>query len=300
MTSLKYKLLTFGILFQILSLQLFSQSASNIGFENGDFSGWEGGLGSCCPINILGTAIVTGRHTIMSGIGVSPNTCGNLPVVSPTGGQYSARLGNNGANYKAERLRYTYTVTPSSDLLIYKYAVVLEDPSHNVNSQPRFEIKILDATGNLIDPVCGYYKVIAQPFLPGWHFCGNIYSDWNTVGVDLSGLVGQSVTVEFTTGDCGQGGHFGYAYVDAEVTSLNIDVVYCQGANSVTLSAPEGFTYQWSNGETGQSTVIPIPVINPTIDLVLTAVTGCQVQLTAHLNSNIFIQGFQEHKFVGS
>ena len=281
------------IFFLSITNQHFSQSAANIGFENGDFTGWEGGIGNCCPINITTIGMFPGRHTIMSGMSMSPNTCGNLPVVCPSGDIYSARLGNNNDGHKAERLSYTYTVTPTTNLLIYKYAVVLEDPGHDISDQPRFEISILDASGNLIDPLCGYYKVIAQQGLPGWQNCGSVvYSEWTTIGVDLSALVGQNITVQFQTGDCDLGGHYGYAYIDSEVTSLDLEVIYCMGVNSVTLSAPEGFTYLWDNGETTQSTTIPLPASTPTMGLTMTAVTGCEVHLSADLNANLFNQGF--------
>lgn len=87
------------IFFQSITNQHFSQSAANIGFENGNFTGWEGGIGNCCPINITTIGIIPGRHTIMSGMSMSPNTCGNVPVVCPSGDQYSARLGNNNSGY---------------------------------------------------------------------------------------------------------------------------------------------------------------------------------------------------------
>jgi hypothetical protein len=33
--------------------------------------------------------------------------------------------------------------------------------------------------------------------------------------VDLSAWIGQTITINSWTADCGYGGHFGYAYIDA-------------------------------------------------------------------------------------
>jgi len=259
-------------------------SCTNSDFELGNFTGWTGELGSCCPIATTPSVIVSGRHTIMTGTARDPNTCNTVPVVAP-GGTYSARLGNAINGRQAEKLTYTIPVVDASNaLFIYKYAVVLQDPSHTAVDQPRFELKILNASGQVIDPVCGYYLVVADDNIPGFQTCGGtVYKNWTTVGIDLTPYIGQQISMVFATGDCDLGGHYGYAYIDAYCTALRINTNFCVGSSSVTLSAPVGFSYLWSNGATTPSITINNPVIGQTITCQLTSVTGCVVSLTTVL-----------------
>ena len=48
------------------------------------------------------------------------------------------------------------TVDLNNSLFIYRYAVILQDPGHIPEQQPRFELKALDSQGQLVDPNCGY------------------------------------------------------------------------------------------------------------------------------------------------
>lgn len=259
-------------------------SCANADFESGDFTNWQGQIGSCCPVSTNPSGIVHGRHTIMSGTGTDPNTCGHVTVVAP-GGNYSARIGNSEIGAEAEKLSYAITVSPTSALFIYRYAVVLEDPGHPADEQPRFQIRVLDADGHLIDPVCGQYTVVASSDLPGFQTCNGsiVYKDWTTVGLDLSAQMGQTLTIEFATGDCTPGGHFGYAYVDAYCSPLRIDATYCSGSFSATLSAPIGFSYLWSTGETTQEIHVSNPIGGQTYACQMTSVTGCVVNISTVL-----------------
>ncbi len=256
----------------------------NADFEQGSFANWQGRTGSCCGINTPTNGIVAGRHTIMTGPGTDANTCNTVTVVAP-GSTFSARVGNAGSGSQAERLLYTFTVTAQNALIIYKYAVVLENPSaHSVSEQPRFEVQVRDANGNPIP--CTYYQVAASSNLPSFQNCGGVvYKDWTTVGVDVSGYIGQTVTLDFATGDCDLGAHFGYAYVDASCAPLQIDSRYCLGNNQAQLSAPVGFaSYQWSTGESTPTIVINNPGNGQQVSCTITSVTGCVATLNAVLN----------------
>ena len=264
-----------------------SSSCTNSDFEAGDLNGWAGHIGYCCPINTPTQAILQGRHTIMTGTGTDPNTCNVVPVVAP-GGLYSARLGNDNSGSEAESLSYSLNVTASSTLFIYRYAVVLEDPGHDPDQQPRFQVRILDANNNLLDPICGLYTVAAASGLAGFSTCTDTgttvrYRDWTTVGLNLTNYVGQNITLEFSTGDCALGAHFGYAYVDAYCSPLAITANYCSGSFSAELIAPTGFQYLWSNGATTQSIEVNDPVQGQTYSCVLTSVTGCTVSISTSL-----------------
>jgi gliding motility-associated-like protein len=163
--------------------------------------------------------------------------------------------------------------------------VVLEDAGHPAGDQPRFEAKLLDQNGQTIP--CTYYYVAAGPG-SGFQTCGGIqYKTWTTIGVDVTPYIGQTVTLDFATGDCGQGAHFGYAYVDAGCAPFVIDSRYCEvqnGLNIAVLTAPAGFqSYQWSNGGTNNTTIVINPQQGQVITCQITSVNGCVANLQATL-----------------
>ncbi len=254
----------------------------NINFEQGNFNGWIGTRGFCCPITMQNNGIVTGRHTIMSGTGTDINTCGNVTVVAP-GGTRSARLGNNIVGSQAEGLSYTFTVTPQSNLISYQYAVVFEDPGHTPAEQPRFEASIITANGSVIP--CTRFLATAASNLPGFQSCNSVdnigrqilvrYKNWSTIAADVSAYMGQTLTLKFQTGDCSQGGHFGYGYIDASCGPLQLAIDYCVNDMYAVVTAPTGFfTYLWSTGETTQTIYVnPMQVSNVTCTI--TTISGC-------------------------
>lgn len=235
-------------------------SCDNIGFEQNNFGGWVGATGVEGAITAEG--IMEGRHTITSA-GFDP-IVPTIPMVAP-GSNYSVRLGNDGTDYEVDRLTTSFLVTESNTLFSYQFAVILEDPNHTIEEQPRFEIAAFDQQGELIP--CTYYLVIAAEEIEGFQSLGDIrYRDWSTVSLDLSEYIGQEVTIRFTTIDCAKGGHFGYAYIDAEcmVAELSLSCndeevcaepnAYCAEASNYTLTAPPGFNnYMWSTGENTRS-----------------------------------------------
>jgi hypothetical protein len=264
----------------------------NAGFEMGNFTGWQGSRGSCCPINLPIPGIVINRHNITSGLGTDPRTCNNVPVVCPWGGNFSARLGNSQRGSQAEGLSYTFTVTPNTTLFTYSYAVVFEEPGHTDDEQPRFETSVI-ANGNVIP--CTQYMVSASSNLPGFQTCPGIdwqgapisivYRNWTTVGVDLTSFIGQPVTVEFKTGDCSLGRHYGYAYLDAiSCQPMELEVQYCVGDTAAVLTAPPGFSeYLWSTGETTQTITVD-PTQYSQISCTITSFSGCIANLITVIN----------------
>ncbi len=285
------------LLFVVIASGSFSQSLEsncpNSDFSLGNFADWGAYYGDFYdPAKYVG--FVENRHVINSVPGeFDPFTCGGL-VTIPPGETHSARLGNANVGAEAEQLRYSLTVTPETNLFIYKYAVVLEDPSHIPENQPSFTIEVIDENGQLVDPVCGYYYVYAQQGLPGWSTCGNVvWKDWTTVGLNLDAYMGENVTIVFTTRDCEQTGHFGYAYLSAYCEKLEMLVSYCPQSAAATLSAPPGFTYLWENGQTTQSIEITAPPAGSSESCILTAVNGCQVTISATLNPTIVNADFE-------
>ncbi len=272
---------------------LFSQGCFNANFSDNSFLNWQGFTGTCCGINTPNVGIVPGQHTIMTGTGVDPWACTPITVVAP-GETYSAMLGNSGTGAQAERLRYVFNITPSSNMIIFKYAVVLEDPGHTIAQQPRFEAQLSDSIGNPIP--CTFYQVTSGNGIPGFQACGQIRSkDWTTIGVNVSGYLGQQIILDVATGDCSLGGHFGYAYVVADCASLYIESRYCENSLSQTveLEAPDGFAnYVWTDSTgtvVGNGQIITLNTTNQqTITCAITSVNGCTATLSTEiLPSNV-------------
>jgi len=272
--------------------QVFSQVSGcpNADFSQNSFVNWTGSTGSCCGINTPNIGIQPGQHEIMTG-GFDPAIgCIQLPMVPP-GAAFSARVGDGtGTGAQAARLQYNFTVTPTSNLIIVQYAVVLQDAGHSVMSQPRFEIQLFDQVGNPIP--CTFYQEAAAQGIPGWGSCGQIrYKNWTTFGVEVTNYVGQTVTLDVATGDCSLSGHYGYAYVSASCSSLNLSALYCENgnSNSATLSAPPGFAnYVWtdaSNGAqlgVGQTVYIP-NITQDSVNCAITSSNGCVANLTTQV-----------------
>ena len=273
--------------------QVFAQVSGcpNADFSQNSFVNWTGATGSCCGINTPNIGIQPGQHEIMTG-GFDPAVgCIQLPMVPP-GAAFSARVGDGtGTGALAARLTYNFTVTPTSNLIIVQYAVVLQDAGHSVMSQPRFEIQLFDQAGNPIP--CTFYQEAAAQGIPGWGSCGQIaYKNWTTFGVEVTNYVGQTVTLDVATGDCSLTGHYGYAYVSASCSSLNLSALYCENgsSNSATLSAPSGFAnYVWTDAAppytqlgVGQTIFIP-NITQDSVNCAITSSNGCVATLTTEV-----------------
>jgi gliding motility-associated-like protein len=253
----------------------------NSNFNLGNFTDWEEYYGDVLfPAHYQGLS--PGRHTIIRAPGSNdPRTCGGLLTIPP-GESFSAKLGNENIDSEAEQLRYTISVNSTTNLFIYKYAVVLQDPGHLPEEQPSFTIEVADNTGTVIDPVCGYYYVYAQQGLPTWHSCPDdevIWKDWTTVGIDLTPYIGQTVSIVFTTRDCSLGGHYGYSYISAYCSKLQIMFGYCPNDTIATVTAPPGFSYKWANGAASQTTTIHNPYYGMIASCELTSANGCKVTI---------------------
>ena len=287
---------TLGVFLTMPFIRAQQNACPNVDVSQGNFTNWNGYTGSYySPGTTFG--IVNGRHTVISQQGTDPNTCNQLPLI-PSGHTKSIKLGNPGTGAQAEQLVYSIQVTPQSSLFIYKYAVVLENPGHIPAQQPKFETKILNALGLPIGGGCGTYTVYGGQ--PGQNFqqCGSrTWLPWTTVGLDLTPYMGQTIQVEFTTWDCAQGAHFGYAYLAAECLPLSIDVNYCGGNQPLTLTAPSGFqSYVWQPGNlSGQQVTIINPTLNQTYTCTMTTYSNqgtCAVDLSVQASPTIVNSNF--------
>jgi gliding motility-associated-like protein len=256
-----------------------AQNCGNVGFENGDNTGWNGYIGTCGTGSVGGLPSLTipntpqawstpqgffdtnnefpndYRFVIMtpdSGINGFDPIVNTIPVVSPWGGTHSLRLGNPNTGSNAERVRFTYPVTASNANFVYQYAIILENPAaHESYEQAAFRIKITNQSGAVINPTCGIYNVYAGQSGVGFN-CTSIngddicYRNWSLSSIDLTPYIGQNINLEFTTNDCSIGGHYGYAYIDCSCIPLTLSTTYCSGAPTADVTAPDGYiNYSW-------------------------------------------------------
>jgi gliding motility-associated-like protein len=119
--------------------------------------------------------------------------------------------------------------------------------------------------------------------MPGFISVGSVrYLPWSTGALDLSGMGGTTVAIEFTTADCALGGHYGYAYIDLQCGLFQILTTSCDTLTPPTLSAPPGFqNYRWYDSSSfstlygsTQTITIATPSSPITLAVILTPYPG--------------------------
>ena len=204
-------------------------------------------------------------------------------------------LGNDSVGRGAEKARY-YVRVPTGAAnyaLVYRYAVVFEDPGHDETDQPRFEVNAMDSATGLAIP-CSEYTYVAGTSLPGFlvsslhhRFLGHsdpvYYKPWTTATINLSGLSGTTIIIDFASGDCDASGHFGMGYFDMSCGLFQVSGLTCDDtATTATLSAPFGYEfYRWVDSltfstvyGTTRTITIPIPGGPTTYAVILTPYAG--------------------------
>lgn len=244
-----------------------AQCPPNIGFEKGNFDNWEtlkGSIDGGGNITMSAQAPDPNNHVMMSAAtdGKMVDEYGGFPVVCPNGSGYSVRLGMATGGRDAHGLTYTFVVpkTNGDYSIIYNYAVVLENPTHQPQEQPLFSVKVFNVTDNKYES-CGSFQFIAAANLPGFKLSNagrpNVYyKDWAPITLKLPGFEGKTLRLEFTVNDCTLGGHFGYAYVDINenCTTPITGNVFCEDATNMSLTAPYGFQgYRWFTDDFSKS-----------------------------------------------
>lgn len=212
-----------------------------------------------------GSTSIQSRHTVNKDPNAyDANTKNQLPLIAP-GEVVSIRLGNWDTGAQAESITYTYTIdSGAKQILILKYAIVLEDPNHGASEQPKFTLELLDENGRNLDQ-CGNVNFVASSTMAGngWHreISGSstiMWKEWTTTGVNLTPYAAngdKTIRIRLTTYDCSQSGHFGYAYFSLNCAEATISGISCGAIASASVSAPIGFNYEWTKA-TDTTTIV--------------------------------------------
>jgi hypothetical protein len=208
--------------------------------NNATYTPWSTGFSPALGIPVNSAIGVPSNHHTIVTAGPDPfyallNRVPPQPLIN----QYALRLGNSVTGSGVEKLEKTFVVSSSNKILTFWYASVFEDYGHGASENPCFRVRVYNASNTLQtgivylnNPNIPQDNIIANlnnPFFinAGIDAGGNqiVVKQWTCAKIDLSGLVNQSVKIEFINTDCSQGGHFGYTYID------NI-CLGCQGSPS--------------------------------------------------------------------
>lgn len=292
--------------------QIVTECPQNIGFERGSLTNWQcftgeiSGTGRNFPnaqrpavISVTPSAPVNGIHTLIPQ-GTNLDPYGNFSLNAPNGSNYVIQLGNSNNGREAERISYTINVpsTVNEYSIVFNYAVVLENPDHQEDEQPKFTARVIDVATNTFTE-CGSFEFTAPGAgggIPGFEKSpvndSVLYKPWAPVMVNLSNYKGRTIKLEFTTNDCSRGRHFGYAYLDFnENCSIPIiGNIVCPEADQVTLKVIPGLAeYKWFNADTynmlgtgSEITVSPAPPTGTRIGVELTPYQGLGCRQTLY------------------
>ncbi len=287
----------------------------NIDFAQGNFDGWKcytGSVQNQGGVNVFNLTESGGpefnRQTLIPFSDAVIDPYGGFLAQSPNGSEYCLKLGNDMGGGEGEAVSYEFTIPAGRNVysLLYYYAVVFQDPNHQIYEQPRMEIEITNVTDNAKIECASFSFIPFGTALPG--FFQSSYQvdntpiwckDWSPVSINLDGLAGKTIRLLFRTGDCTFRRHFGYAYIDVDTDCSGefVGASFCPQDPQISVTAPSGFqNYRWLNASrsqvlgTGQSlTLRPPPPSGTAVVVELTPYPGfgCQQTLTARLLNNL-------------
>jgi gliding motility-associated-like protein len=295
-----------------VSLQSFSQVCPpNIDFETGTFNNWTcyvGNVSAAGGVNNImltqSTGPVANQHTMYSAPSAETDPFGGFSVNCPNGSRHSIRLGNNTGGGQAEGISYEFTIPAGQNIysLIYHYAVVFQDPGHEIFQQPRLQIEVTNVSDNQLLFCSSFTFIPFGSILPGF-FVSPLQQDttdvwckdWSAVSINLDNNAGKTIRLFFKTADCTFTRHFGYAYIDvnSECSSEFVGATYCPDDAFVNVTAPFGYeSYTWYNsnftqtlGNTQNIIFNPPPPVGTFIAVQVVPYNGygCLDTLYAHL-----------------
>lgn len=314
------KITAYFFLLNCYSVSLQAQGCPpNIDFESGTFANWTCYTGTVAAVggqNVItlnpSGGPVANQHTMFTaGQGNALDPFGRFPVNCPNGSGHSIKLGNNTGGGQAEGISYEFTIPSGQNVysLIYHYAVVFQDPNHQIFQQPRLEIEITNVTDNQRIDCSSFTFIPVGSLLPGFYISPNRQDttnvwckDWSAVSINLNGNAGKTIRLFFKTADCTFTRHFGYAYIDvnSECSSEFVGATYCPDDTAIRVTAPFGYqNYTWHNDNftqtigNAQSLIFsPPPPVGTSLGVVVVPFNGygCTDTLFAQLIDTLTVR----------
>lgn len=211
------------------------------------FTGFGLGAG---PVD-YGPKDVRSRHTVNWKQNEFDPRTGNKLRTIPEGVLASVRLGNWKNGYEGDGIVFEYHVDTSvTDIILLKYAVVLEAPGHGILEDPFFRLQVVDKeTGEVVHTKCGTFDFSPTDSKVKWNkYRANVWKDWSSMGLNLAPYHGRDILIRLFTQDCMQGAHFGYAYFVLDCIDAKIFTNGCGDSFELEMEAPDGFRYEWTAG----------------------------------------------------
>ncbi|MBN8702545.1 MAG: T9SS type A sorting domain-containing protein [Bacteroidetes bacterium] len=228
-------------------VNLTAQSATNIDFETGDYTGWTTEIGwnggfpaadgvingihatPVGPVNKHPHMVCyldsSYRHGLMN-VGANTDSIIMQSSTSPLGGNYVARVGRYCASNEASILKQTFNVTSGQHVLQVAYLPILDAGWHMLDQAQFITISVLDSNNDTVqgaylelkDVTTGYNQVT-------YNLQSVSYKNWQIYSFNLSNYIGQNVTIKVEAAACTWSGHSAYCYFDAKLggTSLSVD-----------------------------------------------------------------------------
>ncbi|MDR1877036.1 MAG: T9SS type B sorting domain-containing protein, partial [Flavobacteriaceae bacterium] len=108
------------------------------------------------------------------------------------------------------------------------------------------------------------------------------YQPWESIAIDLSDYIGQTLSLEFEHFDCNTGYHGSYSYFSAAMRKRVSTVYFCRGATETTLKPyiPNFTSYLWNTGADTKSLVVNNPVDGAEYTCVVESYNSCSTTLT--------------------
>ena len=249
----------------LLTLIFFiGASGTSLAWVNGDFetcnlTGWTTSTNS-------GGALVCGPPTatsVTSGWAPLSNSMLNMVHGGNCAAQlYSARGDTNHVDWA--RIEQTDVVpTNGNDCLSFWFAAVFEDHHYEIGQSLDTYIEADVIVGGATVAALIYNWANSLPLVVNDGLTGSGgaacaitpltqnqwgYLPWTNYYINLCHYIGQTVTLRFTDYDCGQGGHYGWGYVDdvAWMSCPSPPVVTLTKANNPTGAVNQGQTITYT------------------------------------------------------
>ena len=246
------------------------------------------------------------QHAVV-GVGNDPIVGASLSKVAE--GNYAFKLGNTNSGNGAEIMSYTFTAGTS---LSFMYALILQGAHSNPAENGFFSFWISTnndlasstAPGNLVTAPFKVNGNSSDPYFRTTTYNGDAlaWKEWQTQCIAIPAqYVGQQLTIYFATADCSQGGHFGYAYIDAlckpmpTVPVINGPSVVCNIDTPIIFDGSSTTNESQFSWQAQECDAAGNPIGNPTLAIIQDGPVGTYT-LQSNSFQNFFVKNGRYYK----